>query len=261
MRSLYSPLAWRLFELAGPLWRRGRLASLQVGGLPAEVGGGGPLLVVANHVSWWDGFLVREVHRRLRPRAPFLTVMLESQLRRHPFLRLLGGMGLDPASPSSLKSLLRALSAEAARRPELMVLYFPQGRIWPSHRRPLGFRPGVRGVREALGACAVLPLGIHLAPGTRPGQDAWLSAAPLIPAGDPAGSDPAELERRVAAELDSLLRFLAEQGEDAPRRWPVRRGDPGRMLGGKEDPHPGPTPPRRFRHEARGETDGAAVPG
>lgn len=201
--------------------------AVHLAGIPAGLRDGRePILVVANHCSWWDGFLVRELHRRLRPRSPFLTVMLEEQLRRHPFLRLLGGIGLVPGSTASIRRVMRLLGQARDRDPGLLVLLFPQGRLWPAHRRPLDFRPGVRGVRRALGRSWVLPVGIHLAPGARPGQEAWISLGEPVPPEDPRGSDPVELEARVTAELDAVLDFLSRWGEEAAHRWP---GEDGRL--------------------------------
>lgn len=220
MGLAYSPAAWRLFELSSRLWRPGRLDGVHLAGLPSPTGATAPLLVVANHTSWWDGFLVRELHKALRPAEPFLTVMLEEELKRHPFLRRLGGIGLVPGSAASLRGLLRTLARVRTESPGALVLFFPQGRLWPGHRRPLGFLPGVRAVRRSLGDATVLPLGIHLSPGATAGQQAWLSAGPPVDGGDPAGADPEHLEGLVQAELDAILAFLALHGEEARRRWP-----------------------------------------
>lgn len=220
-RALHSPLAWRLFDTLGGVWRRSRVAGIHLTGIPEALQARSePILVVANHVGWWDGFLVREIHRRLRPEGPFFTVMLEEQLRRYPFLRLLGGIGFVPGSTASLRGLLRTLEQEGRRSPAPLVLFFPQGRLWPSHRRPLGFKGGLRAIRRSLGGSWVVPLAIHLAPGSRPGLEAWMSAAPAVGPDDPEGGDPVAMEARVTRELDNVLHFLARWGEEAPARWP-----------------------------------------
>ena len=86
----------RAFELFFRPWRDARVRTL-VAGLPADLPRGVPLLLAANHVSWWDPFTLREMQRALRPGAPFFTVMLEAELARRPFFRRMGVVGLDPA--------------------------------------------------------------------------------------------------------------------------------------------------------------------
>lgn len=243
---VHSPMAWRVFEFGFRRWRRGRLESMHLAGLPdPAIGSGTPLLVVANHVSWWDGFLIREIHRILRPGEPFFTVMLEEELRSHPFLRRLGGIGLIPGSTGSLRQLLRSMDRVRREAPGAVVLFFPQGRLWPSHRRPLGFQRGVGAVWKALGGPVVLPVGLHLSPGSTSGQRAWLSAGPVLDGGHPGADSVPLLEERVEAELDAILGFLARHGEDAPHRWPA-------------PPAPLPRAPGTPRHST--EPNGAAVP-
>ncbi|NDC23809.1 MAG: hypothetical protein EBZ49_06730, partial [Proteobacteria bacterium] len=55
----------------------------------------GPLLLVANHVSWWDGFFLFEIQRRVRPQAKLFTVALEETYRKNSVLRKLGVLPLQ----------------------------------------------------------------------------------------------------------------------------------------------------------------------
>lgn len=179
------------------------------------------LLLVANHVSWWDGFLLRAVQKRLRPEAALLTVMLESELRRAPFFRWLGAVGLDPTSVSSTRALLRTLGEWRARCDTgLAVSYFPQGRIWPSSCRPLGFRRGVSAVAARMTPVSIVPVALHIEPLTSPTPHAFaLIGEPLVlHEGKP---DLRAIERQVTSLLDELHGFLQRAGEDAARRWPT----------------------------------------
>ena len=218
----YSPLAWRIFGAAfGPRMRLG-VRAVRMAGLPATVPDAQPVLLVSNHVSWWDGFLLRKLQVALRPRGSFHVVMLERELKQRPLLRLLGGVGLSPGSATSLRKLLRELAAARRDQPDRVVLFFPQGRIWPSHRRPLGFQDGVRLVASALAPVTVLPVGLHLEPGQHPAPTAYISlASPLQ-----AGAKPVchlALEAAVQGELDAILGFLSQHGEAAQERWPQPR--------------------------------------
>ena len=173
-----------------------------------------PLIAVANHVSWWDGFLLIELLRAMRPEAQFYTVMLESELLRHPFLNHIGAVGINPQSPSSLLSCMRELKRRVDARPDSMIFFFPQGRIWPSYRRPLGFRRGIEVFAESLGNVIVMPVGIHIEPLHHLSPHAFVRAGEPLSSSDNVSAP--GLELRVEETLDALLECLMEHGEDAP---------------------------------------------
>jgi 1-acyl-sn-glycerol-3-phosphate acyltransferase len=179
--------------------------------IPREI----PLLLVANHVSWWDGFLLIELQRILRPNAPFSTVMLESELRQSPFLRRIGAVGIDPDAPSTVLSAIREVSARAQERRDTLVFFFPQGRIWPSWRRPLGFKRGIEVFAKALGEVAIVPVGLHIEPLNRVAPHVFIRAGEPTIGGEVSSS---ALEAMVTRELDWILDLVSEHGEDAPRQ-------------------------------------------
>jgi 1-acyl-sn-glycerol-3-phosphate acyltransferase len=193
-----------------------RLAGVHVAGLEGAgaLPASEPLLLVANHTSWYDGFLLRDVHRRVRPTATLRTLMLDSELRKAPVLRWIGGTGFDPDRPLTLRRALREL--EALPRAGLALSFFPQGSIFPATRRPLGFRPGVSLVMRTLAPLQILPVAIHLEMGTRTRPTAWILG------GDPLGAevDVARLEDAVTALLDCVQHHLHEHGEEAAAHWP-----------------------------------------
>lgn len=164
-----------------------------------------PLVAVANHVSWWDGFLLLELHRLMRPGAQFYAVMLESELRQHPFLGRIGAIGIDPQSPSAVLACIRELKRRVESHPDAMIFFFPQGRILPSWRRPLGFRRGVEVFCEALQDVVVMPVAIHIEPLNTVAPHAFVSA------GEPLACDNVSaltLERRVQGEIDKVMTLL-----------------------------------------------------
>ena len=224
MKTRYSRSVWRGFELFFRPWMRRRLDGVHIRGIESAtwVPAGIPLLLVANHVSWWDGFLLREVHRRLRPDAPLHVVMSEAELRRHPIFRWMGAIPLGD-SPLAGRRLLAALRARTAAHPDAVIGYFPQGRIWPSHRRPLGFRRGGAWLAGHLSPVAVAPVGLHLEPLTRPGPAAFVSVGRPRVVGS--AVNPHHLETAVTGEVDAILQVVRDHGEAAPRVW---RTPPGR---------------------------------
>jgi 1-acyl-sn-glycerol-3-phosphate acyltransferase len=211
---MYSAVASAGFDALFNPWRRRRLRTAPFLRVPAGLPADRPLLMVANHTSWWDGFLLRDLHRQLRPGAPMYTIMTEAELRKQPVLRLLGATPLDPASPSSLLRMLRTVGGMVRARPDATVLLFPQGRIWPAWRRPLEFRRGIELLMRQLGSCYVLPAGIHLEALNNAAPTAFVAlGAPLRYPEDQLTAP--RLEAAVAECLDHIAAILAEHGEAA----------------------------------------------
>ena len=210
----YSDRAMRTFELAFGPWRRRRLHTAPLHGLPATLPGGVPLLLVANHSSWWDGFLLRDVHRALRPGAPLHTIMTARELSRLPLFHHIGALPVEPGSGTSTLRLVRTLAQLRDRHADVTVSLFPQGRITPAWARPLGFRRGVELIARALAPCVILPVGIHIEPLNRAAPTAIVAAGPLLHVRNGEASA-AALEQLVARQLDGIARLLASHGEAA----------------------------------------------
>lgn len=221
MESRFSPLHVRAFEAFFRPWRDRRVRTLMAG-LPRDLPNDLPLLLASNHVSWWDPFTLREMQRILRPSSPVFVVMLERELARRPYFRRMGVHGIKPGSGASLRACIRQLRARLQERPDGSVVFFPQGRIWPSFRRPLGFHPGIGLLARELAPLVVLPVGLHVEPLNSTRSTVFASAAEPIRVDG--ALDPAEVEAAVAGEVDALLAFLARHGEDAPDSWPGPHG-------------------------------------
>lgn len=214
-------LAWTAFELGFQPWMRRRV-HVRATGLPAPDDARLPLVLAANHVSWWDGFVLREIQRALRPRAPFWPVMLERELARRPFFRALGAVGIDAASPATIRRAMRTLERRRAARPDGVIAYFPQGRMWPTSRRPLGFRRGIELVASRLAPVRVLPVALHVEPLNTPAPTVFvLGGTPVHVSADDARSlDHTRLEAEVEKLLDVLHRFLSRHGERSLALFP-----------------------------------------
>lgn len=211
----FSRLAAFCFESVFLPMRGLRLGGIHVLGLPPDIPPDRPVIAFANHVSNWDGFLMRELQKRLRPGWPVFNVMLEEELRRHPVLRLTGGIGMRPGSPGSVARAVRTVRALREKGGEFMLAYFPQGRIWPSFRRPLGFHPGVDLFVKAMAPATLLPVGLHLEPLGKLAPSVFLSVGRPLKVDRPARMHRL-LEDLVQAQLDRIHGLLSTHGEDAP---------------------------------------------
>jgi 1-acyl-sn-glycerol-3-phosphate acyltransferase len=99
-----------------------------------------PVLVICNHVSWWDGFWVMYVNMRLFHRL-FFFMMLEEKLDEFSFFKKCGGYPVRKGSRSILESL--QYTVELLRDRNNLVLMFPQGEISSMHNQHFKFGHGI----------------------------------------------------------------------------------------------------------------------
>jgi 1-acyl-sn-glycerol-3-phosphate acyltransferase len=234
----FEPWAARCFESVFLPMRRLFLGDVHILNLPASLPPGRPVLLVGNHISNWDGFLFREVQRRLAPSWPVFSIMLEAELRQRPLFRRLGGIGIDPGAPSSVANALRAVRGLRKGGGDFFLSYFPQGRITPAATRPLGFLGGIDLFLRAMAPATVLPAGIHMEPmrKLRPAMFVSLGRPFKI---DKPSSVSAILESLVAAELDRIqarLRAWDAEKEVVPTAYSVAAGKGPDPLGPKARP-------------------------
>lgn len=210
----FSGATMRAFEFFFRPWRERRLITRMLD-LPDSPADGAPLILVANHTSWWDGFLLRDIQRTLRPHGSLYSVMTAHELRRNPFLRRIGAVPLEQRSAGSVLRMLRSLRHLARGAENVTISYFPQGRITPAWQRPLGFLRGVELLARVLRPCWIMPVGIHIEPLNRTRPTAFVSA------GSPFRTDDSnvradELEAMVTARLDHVAATLTDH---APAAW------------------------------------------
>jgi 1-acyl-sn-glycerol-3-phosphate acyltransferase len=119
-----------------------------------------PLIIYANHSSWWDGLIFLEVLRRFDGENH--VMMEEKQLRKLFFFRWLGAFSVVRENPrEAVKSIAYAanLLSEKFNR---TLLIFPQGEILPNDVRPLRFYQGLARIIEKVQVCRLVPAALRL---------------------------------------------------------------------------------------------------
>ena len=99
-----------------------------------------PVLLILNHVSWWDGFWAMYLNIKLFKRK-FHFMMLEHQLKKYWFFQKSGGFSVKKKSRSILESL--NYSAEILSDSRNFLLLFPQGQISSMHASSFQFEKGI----------------------------------------------------------------------------------------------------------------------
>jgi len=137
-----------------------RFHSLQVSGLDflrdndAQI----PLIVYANHSSWWDGLAAFEIFRQAKLDAFYL--MEEKQLKNLFLFRRLGAFSVVRENPrEAVKSINYA--AELLKNTNGTLLIFPQGEIVSNDARPIKFYTGLSRIIEKIGEVYAVPMAMR----------------------------------------------------------------------------------------------------
>ncbi|KON26530.1 hypothetical protein AC481_07025 [miscellaneous Crenarchaeota group archaeon SMTZ-80] len=104
-----------------------------------------PTLIIANHISWWDGFWIaylneKKIHRKIH------FMMLEEQLKKHWYFNYCGGYSVRKKTHSIIESL--EYTVDLLNIPQNMVLMFPQGEIKSMHEQEIIFEQGIQRVLQ-----------------------------------------------------------------------------------------------------------------
>jgi len=99
-----------------------------------------PILLIANHISWWDGFWAIFLNEQLFHRKLHF-MMLEEQLRKHWLFNYSGGFSINKTSKSMLQTF--SYTSELLADNNNLVLIFPQGEIQSLHNQNIKFEKGL----------------------------------------------------------------------------------------------------------------------
>jgi len=161
------------------------------------------VLFIANHSSWWDGFFVYEVYKKLKLKNEFKIVMLESELKKFPFFRLCGAVGLIPKDSQHNEHVFSELKSHC-------ICFFPQGQLTPQNQRPLNFKPGIRELIKKVHPVQIVVVGMHIEPFQFMKPTALIRAAFHGTSGQ-VNSDPTSLASATEQNLDQVSQQWTQQ--------------------------------------------------
>lgn len=174
------------------LWTRGALPE-----------GDAPILLYANHASWWDGFIAHQLCRATRRDG--YCMMEEENLARYRFLSRIGAFSVRRHEAlSSLESLRYARSL--LQKPRAVVVIFPEGELHPFGSRDLRLERGVELLaRVSVARC--VPVAIRAAMFEHELPDV------LIDVGDAHGlATLASFEERLRAQVERVAAARSTDG-------------------------------------------------
>ncbi|MCB4820901.1 lysophospholipid acyltransferase family protein [Roseicella aerolata] len=227
--ALFSPARFAFFRLIFARFAGRHLRAVRVAewGLPPPDDPGRPLVVYANHPSWWDGVAFMLYSTQLFPGRRMFIPMEAQALSRYGFMRRLGVFGVEQQSARGAVAFLRTARAVLAEPSRMLWMNAP-GRFMDVRERPVPMAPGLVRLPELAPEARFLPMAIE--------YPFWSERAPemLAAFGPPIeGAALAALKREARAEtlaraLEATMDRLAA---DAMARDPARFRD---LLQGRE---------------------------
>jgi 1-acyl-sn-glycerol-3-phosphate acyltransferase len=120
----------------------------------------GPVIVYANHSSWWDPMVSVLLAHRLLPQRRHYAPMDAAALEKYGILKRIGIFGVDLHSVRGAARFLRTSLDLLAQGGVLWIT--PQGRFVDPRERPLAFKPGLAALAARCpNGCTLVPLAIE----------------------------------------------------------------------------------------------------
>jgi len=119
----------------------------------------GPLIVYANHSSWWDPMVSILLAQMLLPGRRHYAPMDADALKKYPILSKLGIFPVEMSSARGAAQFLR--TSQAILADGGVVWITPQGRFVDPRETELGFKPGLGALAVRVPEVKLLPLAIE----------------------------------------------------------------------------------------------------
>lgn len=117
-----------------------------------------PLVLYANHSSWWDGLVAFQLSRACGFEQ--YAMMEERQLREYPFHRRLGAFGVVR---ENARDGVRGIeyAGRLLKGTSRVLWIFPQGATLPNDARPLSLYTGAARIIERAGVADAAPVAMR----------------------------------------------------------------------------------------------------
>ena len=176
--------------------------------------GGGPLVIYANHSSWWDPMVSVLLAQTLLSGRQHFAPMDATPLKRYPILRKVGIFPVEPATARGAVQFLR--TSEAILQSGGVVWVTPQGRFADA-RETLEFKQGLAALASRVPGARCLPLAIEYTFWNERMPETLLRFGDAVTARE--GEDVAAVNARL---VEALAAVMSELKDEALLRDPLR---------------------------------------
>jgi 1-acyl-sn-glycerol-3-phosphate acyltransferase len=119
-----------------------------------------PLILFANHSSWWDPLTAMVLGRTMLPHREHYAPMDEKALKHYAIFRSMGFFPVDNGSLRGAAQLLRA-GTQVFSRPGSVLWITPESQFQDVRRRPIVFKPGLGSLMSRMGRMTCVPIAIE----------------------------------------------------------------------------------------------------
>jgi hypothetical protein len=112
-----------------------------------------PVILLPNHISWWDGFWLYTLNQKIWKRK-FHLMMLESELKKHKIFSQIGAFSINPGSRSVIETFNYTLSL--TEKQENLIVIYPQGKIYPQQAEGVKFQSGILKLLRKIDNCDII---------------------------------------------------------------------------------------------------------
>ena len=121
---------------------------------------GSPLIVYANHPSWWDPLIAHFLHRTLFPDRHFFAPIDAAALQQYGVFEKLGFYGVQLSSISGAASFLKK-SVSILNQEDSAIWITPEGRFADHRDHDAELMPGLAHLCERCPQAVALPLALE----------------------------------------------------------------------------------------------------
>lgn len=142
IQAKHHPLVYGFFKTYSRIRIRNNFHDVVVNGDVSSAGKA--VLLLSNHISWWDGFWALYLNEKIF-RRKFHFMMDEEQLRQRWLFSYSGGFSIRPNSRSLFESL--HYTEQLLTNSDNLVVIYPQGKLYSSHAPEIRFKKGIERLR------------------------------------------------------------------------------------------------------------------
>lgn len=185
----------------------------------------GPVVVYANHPSWWDPLVFLMLHLRLFGDRPAYAPIDARALSVYRVFRKLGFFGVGSGRLLAARQFLEG-SRQVLSRPDAVLWVTPQGRFSDVRQRPVALEAGVAALAGFAADALYLPVAVEYVFDGEPKPFVSLQVGTGLVRGEEPAIDREGWRQRLACALETQQDALAAR----VRVGAGREGEP--LLGG-----------------------------